>query len=531
MTTRSFLACLSPQSSICCGHHKETTRCQRSNPPAAPFPFRLRRNMARPRTAASSEPAAAKRRSAFKGLCLACEKKTKIFDATPENRLCKKCNLGQSWPANEHEKLVTIVPQWKTFDLSVIPPVTCNRSCGPFAQWADRPVDWPYSSPSQKLSGVRDWSFLLPYATDFLKTRCNFPCTSPICYRSERLQLWLKHDGVFVLDFSDCHPSGTHKDLRSHAIVNVAVEQGRRHLAVWTAGNAGISLAKLVRTCNHRLPANKRIRVYALFDQGDTSVDKFVTETLKNYECVLIPVPSAGKEIYSPAEIRKLVMNKAKGLPGRACRERDYWDVTDGWEAVGMLMYRLVAVQVVRDLRPTHIVAPLGTGNLLLAILRAVRDCEDAKCIERGKTVVIGAVPCGENNIVRQIERRKEVSPPYAKKRISGLDPLMPKIATTYTPLLGCIDQELENGQRTGLVRYYEATAELQEKTASELSDAQYGRRILCEPSSMAAFAVLPEVRKDVLKKDAQQRVLVVNSGFGIMSEAEQNFVSRHRST
>lgn len=452
--------------------------------------------------------------------CLLCGKSTD-FELNPESRFCRshECTAHREWPESEHETLVTKLPDWQQqLNVKVLPPLLPDQNSDLFARWADPPSTFPRVADDFCAYDSALTEAHLPFETDFLRDRYMQHCGRPACYRSERLEYWIFHksfNNVFVLDFSHCHWSGTHKDLRSWAIINMAQQLGIRHLAAWTAGNAGYSLAKMMRV----LPPSHRARIYALYDRFDESVDKRVRSSLANVECELIPISALTKKVLTPNNIQDLVRHRAKDLPG-TFNPDEYWDVTDGWDTVGMLMYRLVAAQVIRDLRPTHIVAPLGTGNLLIAILLATRDCEAAGICEKGAVKVIGAMP-NEENIVRQIVRRKPTTPRYASAEVSGGVPLMPKIATTYTPLLPCIDHELSL-QR---LRYFEANEEMQVLAQAELRRAGVGR-ILSEPSSLAAFAILPSVAHALLDESPRDaRILVVNSGCGLMSETEQRFL------
>ena len=341
-----------------------------------------------------------------------------------------------------------------------------------------------------------------------------------MCYRSKRLQTWVDQSNIFVLDLSTYLWSHTLKDPRSWAIINVALELGFRHLSAWTAGNAGFALATLVRVCNHFLSPAERLHVYAIYDPMDRSVDRAVERGLQQSDCRIIHVPSVRKTIFSPTELRAKVRDLAVAQT-QTWNPSEYWDVTDGWDAVGMLMYRLLAAQVIRDLQPTHIVVPLGTGNLVTGILLGVKDCVQTG-ISPTRIEVIGALPHGEN-IIRQIVRRKEKTPRYAPEGPPGKEPLMPKIACTYTPLAGCIDRFLDDDR----LRFVESSPRDQELALVRLAEAAQGRRILAEPSSLAPFAALPTVADEFLRGTSTERILIVNSGCGIMSAKEQRYLDQ----
>jgi hypothetical protein len=420
------------------------------------------------------------------------------------------------------------MPDWRDPpNIQVLPSLRSPHDFDIFARWADSSKDFPGDArtPVRETYSPKEVLALMPYSSDLLKKEFGaLRCGSPVCYRAKRLETWITHRNIFVLDLVAYNWTHTLKDPKSWAVVNVALENNIRHLAAWTAGNAGLSLAKIVRACNQYLDADKRIQVYALHDSFDKSVDTWVRGTLRNWECELIPVPSVKKQVFTPDEIEDKVRHLAIGLFGKY-RSEEYWDVTDGWDSVGMLMYRLIIAQVVRDLRPTHIVAPLGTGNLILGILLGVKDCENVGAVEKNSLKVIGAMPSGEN-IIHKIAGSKITETRYADSLDKqSTPPLMPKIAVTYTPLLACIDDKVDKEQ----LYFAEADSHAQSEAATTLARAGKGRRILAEPSSISAFAVLPRVANKWLHRSTDERVLVINSGFGLLSELEHDFLSKPR--
>jgi threonine dehydratase len=453
----------------------------------------------------------------FVGRCLACGATDERFDASPSARLCQRCNLAMNWPRKEHAKLVTKVPDWKSpLTVKVLPGAASASDFDLFARWKGSESDiWLRPAPDADLAAVQAY---LPYSRDFIRGVCRRHCGTPALFRSRRLENWLLSDAkIFVLDMSTFGCSGSLKDPRSWAVLNTAVNERIRHLAVWTAGNAGISLGRLARLCNFDLPPDRQLRVYALYDPSDRSVDRRVEAELRRTGCQVIRVAATAKTIFPPDKIRQSVQNRAEGLG--EWNPEAYWDVTDGWEGVGMVMYRLLAAQVVRDLRPTHIIAPLGTGNLMLGLQLGLQDCERAGVVVPGSVQMIGAVPLGEN-IVLSISRRKELTPSYSRRVADGTPPLMPKIATTYTPLLALIDHELESGR----IGWCEVNAEAQRRVVEELRKPAADWDIHSEPSSMATFAALPEVVRQS-SGNGKERILVINSGSGLLSTEEFRFV------
>lgn len=447
--------------------------------------------------------------------CLICGHRTFPFNPDPTARLCSRCAVHREWPQAEHEKLVTLVPDWggQASPVGRLPGITSAAPFDLFARWRGKPDDGLAVGPEPC-----DLAPFLPYPADFLMDHCHERCGSPDVTRATRLEDWLMTDDqrIFVLNLASYQHSHTLKDLRSWAILNAAVAAGIRWLAVWTAGNAGLSLGRLALRCNMALPPKRRIQVFALFDEKDASVDKTVKAELIRAGCHLLHVPTTVKTVFTPAQVRRAVQGEVQAIG--TWDPDQYWDVTDGWEAVGLVMYRLLAAQVVRDVRPTHVVTPLGTGNLALGFRLGIDDCEAAGVVPHGIRL-IGTTPCGEN-IVRTISRRKEMTPQYARAVAAGPSAVMPKIATTYTPLLAIVDREVDRGR----IDWVELNGDQQRRAAAVLVRPSADLPIHSEPSSVSAFAALPVIRDKILAGSAA-RILVVNSGDGVLSELERDFI------
>ena len=460
----------------------------------------------------------------FLGRCLVCGQTQNQFDSSPENRLCRRCEVARDWPVAEHAKLVTMLPDWSLPPpIEHLPKLTSHSQFDLFARWIG-PTEETGLVKNHKPNDLAAIKKFLPYESDYLRDECHATCGHPVVYRSRRLENWLlTSNEMFVLDMSTLGHSRTHKDLRSWAIVNTAVANQIRHLAVWTAGNAGLSLGLIAGRANLALDNDHQIRIHALFDPGDTSVDQHVEHELVRAGCTVNKVPSTSKVIFPPDKIQQSVKNRALGW--HDWDPNAYWDVTDGWEGVGFILFRLIAAQVIRDLKPTQIVLPLGTGNLTVAFLQGMRDCENAGAIAPQSVRLIGATPLGDN-IVRCISRRKEMPPLYAMQPSKGSLPIMPKIATTYTPLLAVIDHELQRGT----LDWIEVNANDQNQAAEALNRPAASREIQSEPSALAGFAALPRVIRPLSERD-HHRILVVNTGNGLLSSREQAYLAKHRIT
>jgi len=430
----------------------------------------------------------------------------------------RQCREGEEciagWPSHLRSKMVTVLPDWEAqLALASLPPLWSHRVPVPFATWADRPEDAPSGStprePPKATSAANEFRKYLPYAHDFLDT-FGISCGGAVCYRSRRLEQWVNHSEVMVLDMSGFTWSRTLKDPRSYAIVNFAHERGLTALALWTAGNAGISLAMAARSLNHFLARDHRIRVHALHNAEDKDFEE-IKRQLELWECATLSIKRDRDPILCPTEIESYVREFSRLPHGDGY---PLWDVSDGWEAVGLVMYRLLLAQVIRDLKPTHVVAPLGTGNLMLGIVLAVQDC---RAVLQDPVVVVAAGPDGNNVVTRISDIRDSAS--VGRRRMTAI---MPKLASTYTPLLPCI----ETAMRDGRMRFHETTARDQLAAATALLAKAKSRPILAEPSAVAAFAALHATAQEV-SSPTIGRFLVVNSGYGVCGPRERRFTER----
>jgi hypothetical protein len=128
-------------------------------------------------------------------------------------------------------------------------------------------------------------------------------------HRSTSLEEVTGFGRVHVVNLAGYQWSSTLRDPRSWAIVNVALENGISDLAVWTAGNAGLSLAKLVYMVNWRLPRERRIQVHAIVD---INVESEIRARLRLWQCEVLDIFRRDKPVLNPLEIRGLVAARLK---------------------------------------------------------------------------------------------------------------------------------------------------------------------------------------------------------------------------
>lgn len=442
----------------------------------------------------------------FYGRCLVCGENMGAFGWAPATRLCGRrgCvqpHLFRGAGASSETLLVSVAPEWvERLEVVALPSID-GPSSDLLALRSDRVL-----APRIKNEAVDLLAKWLPYKQDFLAEVCGARCGNALCYRLPRISYAAHLEEVFVLDFSTYKWSGTLKDPRSWAIVNVALERGVQHLAAWTAGNAGLSLARICQLVNHWLPRERRLHCYALHGPSD-ELDDSIRFQLLQAGCTVIE--TASDEVFTPGMIERNVRLHAEA-DGSWSRDR-FWDVSDGWEGVGLIMYRLIMAQVLRDLAAEVVVVPIGTGNLAIGTVLAAEDVGR----NGGRVSVFGVAPQGDN-VRQQIEALMQTAVRRTTYDPSRPRPLMPKLESTYTPLLACIDHFCRRQQ----LEIIEVDRRQQENALSNLYRVRMPW-IAAEPSSVAAFAAITEVKR----RRGKGRVLVVNTGCGVLSRREQEFM------
>lgn len=366
----------------------------------------------------------------------------------------------------------------------------------------------------------------LPYPESIISVD-HLRCGHPTLHDLGDLSHAFGFDGrVTVCDMSTYHWSGTLKDPKSWAVVRCAVDSGIRHLGVWTAGNAGFSLANIVNAVNCGLKYKDRINVYCY------SFPNELTPQLKSFlttfgaRVVEFKKPPKGVA-YSPATIRKMLNAELKlSISGD-----EFWDVTDGWDGVGVYMYRLLARQLCIHRRPEYIVVPVGTGSLLFGMHLGLADCVNGGLIKTGACKLVGAVPFGKSII--ENFRGFGIGIPHIGAKKGTRPPLAPKLHTIYTPLLLVLHSALSSSLGTTLIQ----VSKENQDAAKMVLDLNGTLKITSEPSALVAFGallVLANIDKEtgVSTRTANRAgtnpelmahfnnadIVVVNSGAGIFS-------------
>lgn len=453
--------------------------------------------------------------------CFLCGASKGAFDT--EGRVCNCADLDD-FPKSEHPLYVTNLPDPGDYDVSSLPGLASTSLRDVYATLAKTALA-AECPPEVEEHGQIDE---LQGNSNLLSLKYGLRCGNPILYRIPRLEKWAGFNEIYVLDMSTYLWSGTLKDPRSWAIINTALENGVTHLSLWTAGNAGISLAKLAYAVNRHLPAEKRLHIYGLVDN---EVSMEVRTRLRTWQCEVLNVPSKSKFILDPEEIKNEVATRMVKR-GQSIDSVNYWHVTDGWDGVGLLMYRFLGAQMIRGLKPQYVVAPVGTGDLLLGLHQGLADCVRCGVFEEDECRLIGAVPVGENildNINNQ--RINPVLNREGDRRISENAPVAPKLIGRYSPLAPCIYRLV----RRRRVSFIQIDANDQLAAGQNTLDAGIDIGIACEPSALVAFAALPYLNG--IARDLEDgptvsrpfhsgsRVVVINTGMGVLSTAEEDIL------
>ncbi len=323
---------------------------------------------------------------------------------------------------------------------------------------------------------------------------------------------------IWVCDMSTYPWTCTLKDPRSWAVVGAALAEKIEHLGVWTAGNAGLSIAKAAYMVNGlRGVGTRALTVHAFVSVDEREdVKERLRFSLNRFGAQMHEVdsPTAGSVLKPLRTLRRI----NTGTEAKV-REDVYWDVSDGWDGVGLYMYRLLARQVCEHVKPKYVVAPVGTGDLFYGFYLGMRDWQGASRAAQPECKMVAALPYGLHTVLQNYERIGVRFSNVEPTDDSETTPKAAKLATGYTPLLLPMRAALHDSI------LYEVTGKTQDGTMEKLGRPQERPDFLaCEPSASLAFGVLKKLSALSLrgKYVASQgehlsldRVLVVNSGCG----------------
>src|SRR3954447_4096048 len=236
----------------------------------------------------------------LKGKCFLCGAETPIFDTS--ERVCS-CIRQHGFPEAEGGYYVTILPEPHGYSVAHLPSLWTSQVSDVFATAVE---DFglrrgPVACGSGRSKGD---SNVFPYPSDLLKNRHHSLCGNTTIYRSSNLEDLTGFELVLVIDMGSYYWSGTLKDPRSWAIVNAALAFGKTDIALWTAGNAGMSLAKLAYAANRRLPPEARLQIYCIVDDD---VAPEIRAQLRLWQCEVVDTFRQDRPVLNPEEIHKLV--------------------------------------------------------------------------------------------------------------------------------------------------------------------------------------------------------------------------------
>ena len=296
----------------------------------------------------------------FSRRCFCCEDTPKgSFNVSPTERVCHNniCSSINRWTPTERVLLAPILPEWEQPSLEAFPGVL--ESEGGFASdgsilWADSEEELPelHKKHFRPQFDATAWERLFPFEVNFLASH-GLKCGHPLCFRGKRLQDYTDSSQVYVLDMAGYYWSGTLKDPRMWSCINIAKEKNVRIIWAWTAGNAGLALARIATAANAFLQPDERFQVYLFYDSTDTAMQQDVLPILKGAGSVLIPVSNPKDVVYSPLELlQKIKPEIHRVVWDKLINAKAFWDITDGWDGAGSVDYRRLFLQAFLRLQP-----------------------------------------------------------------------------------------------------------------------------------------------------------------------------------
>jgi len=291
-----------------------------------------------------------------------------------------------------------------------------------------------------------------------------------------------------IADCSNLGWSGTAKDIRTLGILAAVADSPVRHLVAWTAGNAGLSLARALARAKGVLRRDIEAHLIVTSDVSDSIIGR-----LKNEGAIVTQCDSR-----TPLSTSDTV-HLAGGIPDSP----EWLDVTDGWDESGVLFYRLYAYWLMSTMRPNSVVVPVGTGGLFIGFALGISDY--IKCEPVPKVTLIGAIPAGFRNSVFPATE--------------GTEPAASKLIGSYSPF-GLILAALREKQRVvGIsqemdIKFIPITREQQVATALSMRNSL----LKAEPSALIAAAAAKTVMS------SSRNGVWINTGFGLQNSDDEIF-------
>lgn len=429
----------------------------------------------------------------------------------PEPALPRGLSIGQLSPPLLHAVGTDAMPDFWTVDGR--PRLV--RSAADEKQLRD--------DASRAAAKAAEASIMLPYEAAVV--RCGNATLREFRTSQGNSPLGINDLDVTILDLSTYTGTHTLKDPRSTAIVNVASINGIRHLALWSAGNAAMSLAIAVNHYNAVSKQNDNIVVHVLVHRGTSPL---IINTLRAYGALVTEIANL-TPITCQTVFKIICKTYHRETGGLVLDPATYWEVTDGWDGVGTLMYRLLVSQVVGATDPNVLIVPCGTGSLMAGAYLGIRD-QYADPSDDRQPFLIGALPYGANALQSILQSRA-----VCEFRDVTADttqwPVAPKVAVAHTAMSPCISKMLgpvAKGTSGPFINTQERVAFIEINLDQQIDAGRQMRKVgvgpdfqlAWEPSGLLQFAALHQVRR-IVKTPGPLKICIVNTGCGLISERE----------
>jgi threonine dehydratase len=441
----------------------------------------------------------------LQGKCFWCPETSSPFN--PSKRRCPNpaCDSNKFQPDDDRQPYLTIFPE-PTFETPPSPDVVQHLIPA-------LTIDEAAVTPTPGEADAHVWK--VPYRRDYLAD-LGLSLGTPLVYRAPQLEAWTQFGRVYVLDMSTYSWSHTLKDPKSWLVANLAIERRLHSLITYTAGNAGLSLAKIIYEVNRR--TNHDITVYTLLDD---SVPIAIQEALASSGAEIMPIgwnrpiqAVVPKQIWRVMNSRLFKRSSDAPTPGA-------WIVSDGFDGMGILGYRSLFAYILKLLHINYMVVPLGTGNLFLGAAQGLQDARSTH------TCLVGALPLGENSLPADLKADQDGPPLDERER-----PVAPKLTGCYTPLKRCIykigtSYNAKFIQVSGRMQHAAYVRLLQQPTIAAEPSATIAFGALCGADERRGLLEIVSASDSERDAVAESSVLVVNSGRGVFGDDELRLLKK----
>lgn len=254
---------------------------------------------------------------------------------------------------------------------------------------------------------------------------------------------------LYIKDES-VNPSGTWKDRKAVLAIKAAKLKNIDHICLISRGNAAYSIGLIAQ--------NTALRITAIIDPN---TDQKIRDALQSKGVRLIEV-DLDKSKLLPHDVENIARCTSGDRP---------LDVTNFFHDA----YLSLGLEIVDQIQPDWVICPVGSGEAMLGLRKAINRCVDKKTIPPVK--IIGVTP---------------------KSSVSLADKL--------------------DGYQFSPYRHILASSKSARRSITTISELEIfntynfiSRHLQVEPSSVIAFSALEK-----LKIPSEHTIVVVNSGRGI---------------